>query len=189
MTNLWWVRHGPTHARALVGWTDIPADLTDHAALARLADYLPADALITSSDLIRASATAEAIAGNRRLLPADSRLRELNFGAWEMQSASQVEDQALARAYWETPGDIAPPEGESWNAASTRISAGADDLVRAHPGADIIVVAHMGAILTQLQRALRQPTVRVFSQVIDNLSVTRLSIADDWQAHEINHRP
>ena len=37
MTRLWWVRHGPTHAKAMVGWRDLPADLSDTAALARLA--------------------------------------------------------------------------------------------------------------------------------------------------------
>jgi alpha-ribazole phosphatase len=41
MTRLWLVRHGPTHARTMVGWTDLPADLSDVAALARLSAHLP----------------------------------------------------------------------------------------------------------------------------------------------------
>lgn len=39
--RLWWVRHGPTHAKTFIGWTDRPADLSDTAALARLAAFLP----------------------------------------------------------------------------------------------------------------------------------------------------
>ena len=28
MTRFWLVRHGPTHAKTMVGWTDLPADLS-----------------------------------------------------------------------------------------------------------------------------------------------------------------
>ena len=33
MTTFWWVRHGPTHQTAFTGWRDVPADLSDAAAL------------------------------------------------------------------------------------------------------------------------------------------------------------
>ena len=33
--RLWWVRHGPTHEKAMTGWRDVPADLSDTAAIAR----------------------------------------------------------------------------------------------------------------------------------------------------------
>ena len=36
VTRFWWVRHGPTHEKAFTGWRDVPADLSDSAALARL---------------------------------------------------------------------------------------------------------------------------------------------------------
>jgi broad specificity phosphatase PhoE len=41
MSRIWLVRHGPTHAKGMVGWTDLPADLSDGAALARLNAHLP----------------------------------------------------------------------------------------------------------------------------------------------------
>lgn len=68
MTTWWWVRHGPTHAKGMVGWRDLPADLSDQAALARLSTYLPQQALVVSSDLIRSVATADAIQGARQRL-------------------------------------------------------------------------------------------------------------------------
>ena len=71
MTRFFWVRHGPTHAKTMVGWSDLPADLSDHVALARLSDALPRDAVVVSSDLIRAVATADAIQGGRPRLPHD----------------------------------------------------------------------------------------------------------------------
>src|SRR5690606_31355347 len=84
MTRLWLVRHGPTHARGMCGWSDLPANLSDHEAINRLSLYLP-DAPIVASDLVRAIATASAIGGDRPRLPHDPDLREMHFGDWELR--------------------------------------------------------------------------------------------------------
>ncbi|HBR36935.1 MAG TPA: histidine phosphatase family protein, partial [Sulfitobacter pontiacus] len=62
MTIWHWVRHGPTHEKNFVGWRDVPADLSDVAQLGRLNAHLPQRAVMVSSDLIRASATADTLA-------------------------------------------------------------------------------------------------------------------------------
>ena len=154
MRRIFWVRHGPTHAKSMVGWSDLPADLSDTARLARLSAFLPGDGTVVSSDLTRAAATADAIAGHRMRLPHDPDLREIHFGAWEMQRFDTVADPAHLRAFWDSPGDLAAPGGESWNAVSRRVGAAVNRLHAAHPDRDIVVVAHFGAILTQVQRAL-----------------------------------
>ena len=61
MTRLFLVRHGPTHAKTMVGWSDLPADLSDRAALDRLAGFLPDQATVISSD---GHLTAPAIAND-----------------------------------------------------------------------------------------------------------------------------
>lgn len=186
MTRLWLVRHGPTHAKEMIGWTDRPADLSDTAALARLSAYLP-DAPVISSDLLRARATADAIQGDRSRLTHDPDLRELHFGDWEARSWAEVdaEDPENIRAFWESPGDIAPPGGESWNALRRRVDGAIN---RLPPEPDLIVVCHFGAILTQLQRALSLETTEAFGHKIDNLSVTRVQIGAGL-ADPINHNP
>ena len=192
MTRLHLVRHGPTHMRAMVGWSDLPADLSDTAAIARLADHLPADAVVISSDLSRATATADAIQGTRQRLPHDPDLREFNFGRWELRNATEIEaeDPDLARAYWERPGEVRPPGGESWHEASTRIHAAIDRLIFNHAGQDVIVVAHFGVILTQIQRALNIDPETVLANRIDTLSVTALThLGETWDVGAINHRP
>jgi broad specificity phosphatase PhoE len=189
MTRLWLVRHGPTHAKAMIGWTDLPADLSDTAALARLSDHLP-DAPILTSDLSRAMATADAIAGDRPRLPADRALREIHFGDWENRRFDDIDAEAPAhiRTFWETPGDIAPPGGESWNALRARVNAALDTHLGRH--ADLIVVCHFGPILTQVERALGLTTVEAFAQKIEPLSVTDLTWRRDaWTTGRINHRP
>lgn len=190
MTRLWLVRHGPTHARAFAGWRDIPADLSDHVALARLNAHLPAGALLVSSDLQRATATADALAQGRHRLPHAPALREFHFGDWDGLPFSEVSARwpDLSRRYWEEPGHTAPPGGESWVAGAARMDAGVDALVAAHTGRDIVVVAHFGTILTQYARAAGLDPFTALAQPIDNLSVTCLSVAGTgWQVHAVNH--
>lgn len=192
MTRFFWVRHGPTHAKTMVGWSDLPADLSDVAALSRLSAYLPADAVILSSDLIRATATADALAGPRTRLPHDATLREISFGAWELRNFADIDAESPdhIRAFWETPGDVRPPGGESWHDLEFRIHAAIDRLLRDHPGRDVIVVAHFGAILAALQKALGLTPEQAFAHRIDNLSVTELTHAPTgWQTGAINHCP
>lgn len=190
MTRLHLVRHGPTHAKSMVGWSDLAADLSDTAAIARLSAHLPANGIVISSDLSRAAATADAIQQNRPRLPHHADLREINFGAWELRNFSEVEADTpdLIRAYWETPGDVRPPNGESWNEVCARVNAAIDALIAAHIGRDLIIVAHFGAILTQVQRAAGLTAEQAFSHRIDNLSVTELICGDDgWNTGRINH--
>ncbi len=190
MSRIFWVRHGPTHAKALVGWSDVPADLSNTDQIARLSAHLPQDALVVSSDLLRASATADAIEAGRERLPHDTDLREIHFGDWEMRRFDSVADQTKLRAFWENPGDVRPPGGESWHQVSARVDQAIARLLLAHPGRDIIAVAHFGVILTQVQQALRVGAYEAFRNRIDNLSVTELHWqAGGWRAEMINHIP
>ena len=188
MTTIWWVRHGPTHAKSMVGWSDIPADLSDTRALARLEAALPRHAPILSSDLIRTRETADALQGARMRLQDMPALREINFGAWELRSFAEVEAETpdLIRAYWEHPGDVRPPGGESWHEVCARVDGAVDALVQQHEG-DLIIVAHFGVIVTQIQRALRIGAYEAFGHRIENLSLTRLRFDGQWSADLINH--
>jgi alpha-ribazole phosphatase len=191
VTRFWCVRHGPTHAKTMVGWTDLPADLSDLAALARLSDALPTPALILSSDLIRARATADALAHGRQRLPDDPTLREMHFGAWEMRSFAEIEADTPdhIRAFWETPGDVRPPGGESWHDLAARVTETFDRLAQTYAGRDIIVVAHFGTILAAAQRADDLSTDAAFTHRIDPLSLTRITHdPDGWALDQINHR-
>jgi alpha-ribazole phosphatase len=193
MTTWHWVRHGPTHEKTFVGWRDVPADLSDIAQIARLSAHLPETALTISSDLVRCIATADALHNQtRQRLAHDPQLRELNFGVWDGMHFTEVaeRDPVLSREYWEKPGDIQAPNGESWNEAATRVGQAVDRLNHAHPDADIIAVAHFGVILTQVQRALGVSAYAAMAHKIDNLSVTQMTYdAGIWRLSGINHLP
>lgn len=193
MTVWHWVRHGPTHEKTFVGWRDVPADLSDGARLSRLNAHLPGDALLISSDLQRCTATADALEqADRRRLPHRADLREIDFGVWDGMHFKDIaaRDPDLSRAYWETPGDVQAPGGESWNQTAARVNAAVDALNAAHPEAEIIAVAHFGVILTQVQRALGVTPYKAMAHKIDNLSVTTVvHDAGAWHMERINHLP
>ncbi|WP_420395827.1 histidine phosphatase family protein [Nioella sp.] len=192
MTVWHWVRHGPTHEKAFVGWRDVPADLSDTAVIARLDAELPRPALVVSSDLVRATATADVLMEGRQRLPNVPDMREFDFGDWDGLHFTQVSerDPVLSRRYWEEPGDVAPPNGESWNAAAARVAPFVDRMNRDHPEAHIVAVAHFGIIMTQIERASGLSAYEVLGHRIDNLSVTRLVHEGGlWRVETINHRP
>lgn len=192
MTRFWWVRHGPTHKKTMIGWTDAPADLSDTDQIERLSLHLPDEAVVVSSDLIRSIDTAKAIAGPREHLDPMKGLREIHFGDWEEQSYDMLAlgDQNTMRQFWDDPGDLAPPRGESWNQLCSRVDTEVNHLCNTHEGRDIVVVAHYGVILSQIQRAGGMTSKAATSFHIDNLSVTRLEhLGDAWRIMGVNHKP
>jgi len=190
MTHVWWVRHGPTHEKAFVGWRDVPADLSDTALIQRTSDYLPQDALVASSDLRRAADTADAIAMGRTRLGNLPALREFDFGDWDGMTHTDVaaRDPVDSRLYWEDPGDRKAPNGESWNDVAGRVNGAVDALIAAHQGAHLILVAHIGVIMTQIQRASGSTAYAAMGHQIGNLSVTDMRFdGAQWQIGTINH--
>lgn len=185
------VRHGPTHQTAFTGWRDVPADLSDTAAIARLHAWLPPQATVISSDLSRAVATADAITGTRTRLPHDPALREFDFGAWDGLDfeVASARDPDLSQAFWRAPGDAAPPNGESWNAVAARVDRAITSYMQIHAG-DLIIVAHLGVILAQIATVTGSDPVQMINQNIDPLSVSDLRLGPQgWSLAALNHAP
>lgn len=192
MTHVWLVRHGPTHEKAFTGWRDVPADLSDIELIKAVDAYLPKTALVVSSDLRRAHDTATVIASGRTRLRSAPALRELNFGVWDGMTFDAVaaRDPDLSRRYWEEPGDLKAPNGESWNDAAARFGAHLDYLITEHSPAHLIVVAHMGVIMTQIQRASGSTAYEAMGHHIDNFSTTDMRWDGvGWTLGSINHIP
>lgn len=174
MSRLWLVRHGPTHAKAMIGWTDLPADLSDLAALARLRALLP-DAPVISSDLVRAVATGDALAPRRRL-PSLAALRELHFGAWEGRTWDEAgrSHPALSRDFLDRPGEVRAPEGESWDEMAVRVNSALYRLAARF--AEVIVVAHFGPITAAVARAGGLDVAEAMALRIAPLSVSEITL-------------
>lgn len=191
MIRWYWVRHGPTHEKTLVGQRDVPADLSDRAAVGRLDAYLPDGAALWSSDLSRTRATARALSRSRAPLREDPLIREFDFGAWDGLHWQEVaeRDPDLSRRFWEAPGEPAPPGGESWNDVAARVGRFVASRHAEGP-AEIVAVAHFGVILAALQRATGATPYDTMAHRIEPLSVTELTWdGRGWTVGRINHRP
>lgn len=189
----WWVRHAPTGRDGAIGWTDVPADLSDAAAFDRLAAHLP-HAPVISSDLARARATADRIAGERPRLGADAGLRELHMGEWEGLGfdAIAARDPDAHRAFWERPGPTRAPGGESFDDLAARVGAAVARLNGEIGEGDLIAVAHMGAIMAALALAAELSAAQVYRFSIGHLSVTRidwLTAPRAWRVVSVNRAP
>jgi glucosyl-3-phosphoglycerate phosphatase len=154
---LW--RHGQTTynlERRFQGQRDVPLNETGLEQARRAAPYLAAlrpDA-IWSSDLIRASATAEVLASMTGLpIQLEKDLRERGGGSWEGKTAVEI-----AAEYPEAYASWTPPDGETAVSVADRASAALLRIADAHPGGSlVVVVGHGGALGFGASRLLGLP--------------------------------
>lgn len=154
------IRHGETAWNAdsrLQGQIDIPLNPLGLRQAARLADALRDEGLqaVIASDLQRAWATAQALAGPLGLpLTPEVGLRERGFGEMEGHTYREIEQRWPDwSARWRArEPDFAAPGGESLVQFSARVLATVQRVARAHAGQTIALVCH-GGVLDCLYRA------------------------------------
>jgi len=141
-------RHGLTSYNAehrFQGQSDIPLNEVGLAQAAEAARYLAAlrPSAIYSSDLSRASATAEALARLTGLpVHLDKDLRERSGGSWEGLTDTEIAERyPVERATW------TPPDGEPVAAVTDRASAALERIADGMPGGSLAVAVGHGAAL------------------------------------------
>lgn len=183
--RLYIVRHGQTswnvEGRAQ-GHTDIPLDDTGLGQARAVGEAFRGIELdrILSSDLLRASQTAEAI-GAVTGAPLETRkeLRERGFGEWEGMdfrdlAANQIEaGLRMGISFLE----VRPPGGESFADVWRRLEPVVQELDSAE--ARIAVVAHGGTCATLLGRLMRANLESIRSFRFGNTAVTELERRPD----------
>ena len=155
---LW--RHGLTTynlERRFQGQTDVPLNDVGRAQAADAARYLAAmrPSAIYSSDLSRASATADALARLTGLpVLLDKDLRERSGGSWEGLTAVEIAERyPVERMTW------SPPDGESAIAVADRASAALERIADSTPdGSLAVVVGHGAAMGLAVARLLDVPS-------------------------------
>jgi alpha-ribazole phosphatase len=91
----------------------------------------------------------------------------------------QARDPETYAAFWRDPTRNAPPGGESFEAQIRRVAAAIGRLTAAFDGRDIVSVSHGGTIRAAVALALGLAPEAAMAIVIDNLSLTRLSLVHD----------
>lgn len=163
---LW--RHGQTAwnlAERFQGFTDIGLDDTGSAQAARAARLLATlrPAVIVSSDLSRATATAQALADlcglETRL---DERLRETDVGRWSGRTVDELDDEDR-RLYlaWRTGDDVPAGGGERRTQVAARVVPAITDALTGVPeGGTAVVVTHGGSARAAIGTMLDLPLDR-----------------------------
>jgi glucosyl-3-phosphoglycerate phosphatase len=153
-------RHGlTTHnlERRFQGQSDVPLNEAGRAQAAEAARYLAAmqPSAIFSSDLSRASSTADALARLTGLpVLLDKDLRERSGGSWEGLTAAEIAERyPVEQLTW------SPPDGESAVAVADRASAALERIADGMAdGSLAVVVGHGAALGLSIARLLGIPS-------------------------------
>lgn len=141
------IRHGETEANVSGGWqgqTNSPLTERGRSQIELVGGRFDAPALLVSSDLDRAVATAEAIGDAE----ADPEWREYHFGAWDGLHPTEIERRFPGQlAAMRSGQDFAPDGGERASDFAARVEqAFASVADRLDEGQSAIVVTHGGLI-------------------------------------------
>jgi probable phosphoglycerate mutase len=105
---------------------------------------LPELSRVYHSPMLRTTQTGEAIAATKLELTADSRLKEIGFGDWEMLEMAQLETDELELVKsWRGSLDVAPPNGESVMDMQERVWSALSEIIEDNRGKSVAVATHM----------------------------------------------
>lgn len=158
---------------------DVAASFEDESQ--RLHEKLQhiANPTIYSSPLQRclklANATAKALGHDT--INQDARLKELDFGDWEMLAWNDI-PQGLIDVWAEDHVMQTPPNGESFHQLFLRIKEFLEEISagKAGSGEPVILFTHAGVIRAFTGYALGLPLINAFRLHIDYASVTKIII-------------
>ena len=150
---LYLIRHGKTaanEAHLYCGSTDLPLSQNGADELRQLHYEIPEDCVFYTSGMRRTEQTLELLFGN---IPhhIDPRLREVDFGSFEMHSYEQLRTDP-AYQQWLTGDNEAnlPPCGESGNQMRQRVLEALEQLLEKKQNA--VIIAHGGTVAMMMQQ-------------------------------------
>ncbi|WP_327413709.1 bifunctional RNase H/acid phosphatase [Streptomyces sp. NBC_01233] len=140
---------------------------------------------VISSPLRRCRETARTVA-DRLGLPAtvEEGLREVDFGAWEGLTFAEVQERFPddLQAWLDSPRAAPTGGGESFTAATRRISATRDRLLAAHAGRTVLLVTHVTPVKILVRLALGAPPEALFRMELSAASLSAVAYYADGNA-------
>ena len=187
MTTIHLARHGETDWNRELRWqghSNPPLNERGRRQARALADALEGTSLaaVYSSDLRRASETAEIVALRLGLpVSVDPALREIDVGSWEGLTLAEIEarfPEAVDR--WERRGAHGWDGGETHDQMAARVHDAVHSIAAGHEGEEILVVTHGGPIraLKALAAGLDYPRDRRSVPYTQNCEVFAIAVRD-----------
>ncbi|MFF7297979.1 bifunctional RNase H/acid phosphatase [Streptomyces sp. NPDC008265] len=140
---------------------------------------------VVSSPLRRCRETAAAVADRLGLaVTVEEGLREVDFGAWEGLTFGEVQERFPddLKAWLDSPKAAPTGGGESFMAATRRISATRDLLLAAHAGRTVLLVTHVTPVKILVRLALGAPPESLFRMELSAASLSAVSYYADGNA-------
>ncbi|MPZ60899.1 MAG: bifunctional RNase H/acid phosphatase [Propionibacteriales bacterium] len=178
------LRHGATDYSAekrFSGWggADLSLNESGIAQVNAAAEWLRArgdvDKVVTSP-LARTRQTADIVAEPLDLkVEVEDGLRETAFGEWDGYTFAEVQERWPAELEaWQASTSVAPPGGESFEAAAERVRRTRDRLVSAHHGQTVLAVTHVTPIKLLVRLALDAPLDAIYKMEVSAGSITEI---------------
>ncbi|KMO99825.1 bifunctional RNase H/acid phosphatase [Streptomyces roseus] len=140
---------------------------------------------IVSSPLRRCRETAQAVADRLGLgVTVEEGLREVDFGAWEGLTFAEVRERFPQdlQAWLDSPRAAPTGGGESFAAATRRISATRERLLAAHAGRTVLLVTHVTPVKILVRLALGAPPEALFKMELSAASLSAVAYYADGNA-------
>ena len=187
MTRLILIRHGETDWNAegrYQGHVDMPLNGNGREQAAQIARALRgADlAAIYTSDLARASETAEVLAQAAGLpVQVDPRLREIDQGRWEGKLFTEIRAQypEKFKRRRENPLAFKAPGGETVQQVRGRVLAAVADTVSRHPTQNVAIVSHGLALAIVRAHYGDYPAGEIWDLVPGNGEIVQIEVGAD----------
>jgi probable phosphoglycerate mutase len=187
VTTIHLVRHGETDWNRELRWqghSDPPLNALGRKQARALAESLARMqiAALYSSDLLRASQTAEIVGARLGLTTrTDAALRELDVGSWAGHTLAELETRhAAAVARWQVTGEPGWEGGESHKEMAARVLRAIRSIAAQHADEEVVVITHGGPLraLKALAAGVDYPGGRRSVARTANCEVWKLAVRD-----------
>jgi alpha-ribazole phosphatase len=125
--------------------------------------------------------------GKSTVIKSDERLKEMNFGEWEMQRWDEINPVQLTKWMMDFVNEKVPG-GESFMELNNRVKHFLYDIARTHSGQDetVVIIAHAGVIRSALCQVLEMPLRNAFKIPIDYGSITKIAVDEKSTCQNIH---
>ncbi len=180
------LRHGEVAAEgwAFRGSTDLPLSEQGWLQMRSISASFDAFDHIATSPMQRCQLFAgELSVSTSTHLITLADMREMDFGDWENRSFNELEQEygSLLRQFWQSPVDIQPPGGESFESFSQRVLNSWQAWIGTDAGNHRLLVAHGGVIRVLLAHLMDMPMSSLWRLNLPYVSWSRVSLFEGHQ--------
>ena len=180
VTTIDLLRHGACLGGEIFrGRTDVQLSTQGWQQMEQALCTAPAWQRIITSPLLRCHEFAVRYAARSDVpLVVEPALREMDFGAWDGRLAQEVwqENPQLLARFYDDPGAVTPPGGESAAAAQSRIVAAWQAMLQQCMGEQLLIVCHGGVIRLLLAHLLAMPLGAVMRLYLPYAAIARVRV-------------